>query len=115
MWLALMCRWIELLPLLTTTAAYPLFNCVLAANLEPLLPSSLRSRTIAALLCGSPPIVCALLVRDPTLIFSLCGLAGFFVVFIIVRRRERSRITPLARLLRGRGPLQLRGPSSCST
>ena len=35
-------RWIELLPLLTTCAAYPLFNSVLAANLEPLLPATMQ-------------------------------------------------------------------------
>ena len=38
LWALCVARWVMLLPLLTTTAAFPLFNRVLAANLAGLLP-----------------------------------------------------------------------------
>ena len=83
LWTACVSRWVLLLPLFTTTAAFPLFNRVLAANLEALLPPALRSRRIAASACALPPLVCTALVHDTALVFSLCGLAGFAVVFFV--------------------------------
>ena len=55
-WALLVARWVMLLPLLTTTAAFPLFNRVLAVNLQPLLPGELKSRRVAAALCAR--VVC---------------------------------------------------------
>lgn len=83
LWATVVSRWVLLLPLFTTTAAFPLFNRVLAANLEALLPPSLRSKRIAAGLCALPPLLCTALVSDTTLVFSLCGLCGFTVVFFV--------------------------------
>lgn len=107
LWASLIARWVMLLPLLTTTAAFPLFNRVLAANLEALLPTRLRSRRMAATLCALPPLLCTACVRDTALVFSLCGLCGFTIVFFVpaalqcasvrasVRRwGEAGRVTP---------------------
>lgn len=82
-WATAVSRWVLLLPLFTTTAAFPLFNRVLAANLEALLPPRLRSKRVAAGLCALPPLLCTALVSDTALVFSLCGLSGFTVVFFV--------------------------------
>ena len=83
LWALLVARWVMLLPLLTTTAAFPLFNRVLAVNLQPLLPGELKSRRVAAALCALPPLVCTAAVHDTAVVFSLCGLCGFAVVFFV--------------------------------
>ena len=57
-WARFVAGWIMLLPLLTTTAAFPLFNGVLASNLVAILPEGLRDRRVAALLCALPPLFC---------------------------------------------------------
>ena len=89
-WATAVSRWILLLPLLTTTAAFPLFNRVLAANLEALLPPRLRSKRVAAGLCAFPPLLCTALVSDTALVFSLCGLSGFTVVFFVPAMLQRA-------------------------
>ena len=86
LWATLVSRWVMLLPLLTTTAAFPLFNNVLASNLVGLLPRSwgrLRSVRVAAALCALPPLLCTALVSDTAFLFSLCGLFGFAIVFFV--------------------------------
>ena len=82
-WARLVARWIMLLPIITTTAAFPLFNQVLAANLEALLPARLRSRRTAASLCAMPPLLLTACVRDTATVFSVCGLAGFAIVWFV--------------------------------
>ena len=72
-----------LLPIVTTSAAFPLFNRVLAANLQPLLPLPLRSKRTAAVICALPPLLLTACIRDTALVFSLCGLAGFFILWLI--------------------------------
>ena len=69
--------------MLTTTAAFPLFNNVLASNLAALLPPRLRSRRVAAALCSLPPLAGCACVRDTSFLFALCGLSGFTVVFFV--------------------------------
>ena len=81
-----------LLPLVTTTAAFPLFNRVLAANLEGLLPAQLRSRRIAATLCALPPLLCTACVQDTAFVFSLCGLSGFTIVFFVPAALQRAAL-----------------------
>ena len=96
-----------LLPIVTTSAAFPLFNRVLAANLQPLLPLPLRSKRTAAVICALPPLLLTACIRDTALVFSLCGLAGFCIVWFVpaalqhaamrasVRRwGEAGRLTP---------------------
>ena len=103
----LISRWIMLLPIVTTSAAFPLFNRVLAANLQPLLPLPLRSKRTAAVICALPPLLLTACIRDTALVFSLCGLAGFCIVWFVpaalqhaamrasVRRwGEAGRLTP---------------------
>ena len=56
LWARLVSRWVMVLPLLTTSAAFPLFNAVLASNLVGLLPLSwgrMRSHKVAAAPCYS--------------------------------------------------------------
>ena len=83
LWARLIGRWVLLLPMLTTTAAFPLFNNVLASNLAALLPPRLRSRRVAAALCSLPPLAGCACVRDTSFLFALCGLSGFTVVFFV--------------------------------
>lgn len=90
LWAAFASRWIMLLPLLTTTAAFPLFNRVLAANLEGLLPPRLRSPRVAAALCALPPLLCTACVRDTALVFAICGLSGFIIVFFVPSALQRA-------------------------
>ncbi|KAL1499810.1 hypothetical protein AB1Y20_012495 [Prymnesium parvum] len=98
LWAQLVANWIMLLPLLTTTAAFPLFNGVLASNLVAILPSWLRSRRIASTLCALPPLVLTALVRDTAFLFSLCGLSGFAIVFFIpAALQHASRRTSIKR------------------
>ena len=82
-WARALSRWVLLLPCITTTAAFPLFNRVLAANFEPLLPSALRSQRTAAALCATSPFLLTACVHDTALVFSLCGLAGFAIVWFV--------------------------------
>ena len=84
-WATILSHWIVLLPILTTTAAFPLFNATLAANLEECLPigSHLRRRPVAGPLCALPPLLLCAAVRDTSLIFSLAGLSGFVMVFFM--------------------------------
>ena len=82
-WARLVSHWVMLLPIITTTAAFPLFNRVLAANLEALLPAPLRSRRLSAGLCATPPLVLTACVRDPSVVFSVAGLAGFTIVWFV--------------------------------
>ena len=89
-WAALVSRWVMLLPLLTTTAAFPLFNRVLASNLVALLPRRFASQRIAAALCAMPPLLGAAFVRDTAFLFSLCGLSGFTIVFFVPSALQRA-------------------------
>ena len=114
LWARALSHWINVLPLLTTTAAFPLFNRVLAVNAEPLLPRCLRSKRNAAALCAAPPLMLTAIVRDTAVVFSLCGLAGFAIVWFVpaalqhyareasVRRwGEPGRATPHSTCLSG--------------
>jgi hypothetical protein len=82
-WASVLAHWIVLLPIISTTAAFPLFNATLASNLEEVLPRSVRRRPIAGPLCATVPLLCTALVRDTAMIFALCGLAGFVMVFFM--------------------------------
>uniref|UniRef100_A0A7S0P156 Amino acid transporter transmembrane domain-containing protein n=1 Tax=Calcidiscus leptoporus TaxID=127549 RepID=A0A7S0P156_9EUKA len=90
LWARCIARWVMLLPLMTTTAAFPLFNHVLAANLEGLLPVRLRSRRVAAALCALPPLFCTAYIRDTALVFAVCGLSGFAIVFFVPAALQRA-------------------------
>lgn len=83
LWARIVSHWIRLLPLFTTTAAFPLFNRVLATNLAELLPPRHRSVRVAAALCALPPFIGTACVRDTSRIFAICGLSGFAVVFFV--------------------------------
>ena len=61
-------RWVVLLPILTTTAAFPLFNATLASNLEECLPPGrLRSRPIAGMSVRGPRLSLHRLPSTPAL------------------------------------------------
>ena len=95
LWATLVSRWVMVLPLLTTSAAFPLFNAVLASNLVEILPLSwgrMRSRKVAAALCAVPPLVLTALVRDTAFVFSLCGLSGFAIVFFVPAALQRAAL-----------------------
>ena len=83
LWARVVAGWVTLLPLLTTTAAFPLFNGVLAANLVHALPPKLATPTVAAALCALPPLLLTGAVTDTTFLFQLCGLSGFAIVFFV--------------------------------
>ena len=90
LWVRLVGRWVQVLPMLTTTAAFPLFNNVLSSNLKELLPPQLRSQRIAAILCAIPPLLGCAIQRDTSFLFALCGLCGVAVVFIIPAMLQRA-------------------------
>jgi len=56
---------------------------VLATNLYELLPALLRSHRVAAALCALPPLSLTALSHNTSWLFSLCGVAGFVVVFFV--------------------------------
>ena len=93
-WARILSQWIMLLPLLTTTAAFPLFNGVLASNLVALLPPKWMARTWrrrgAALLCALPSVLATAVVRSTPFLFSLCGLSGFAIVFFVPAALQRA-------------------------
>lgn len=97
LWAFLISRWVMVLPLLTTSAAFPLFNAVLASNLVEVLPrprciSEAGLRKVAAALCAVPPLVLTALVRDTAFVFSLCGLSGFAIVFFVPAALQRAAL-----------------------
>ena len=92
LWATVVSRWVMLLPLVTTTAAFPLFNRVLAANLLGLLPRRLRSRHVAATLCALPPFICTACLHDTALVFAISGLSGFAAVFFVPSLLQRAAL-----------------------
>uniref|UniRef100_A0A7S4FB15 Amino acid transporter transmembrane domain-containing protein n=1 Tax=Chrysotila carterae TaxID=13221 RepID=A0A7S4FB15_CHRCT len=97
-WVHTIARWVSLLPLFTTTSAYPLFNATLAANLlEALPPGILHKRWLTGLLCAVPPIFCTAFISDTSLIFGLAGLCGYGVMFgmpalLLITSRRWSKL-----------------------
>ena len=90
LWAFLISRWV-------TSAAFPLFNAVLASNLVEILPrsrciSEAGLRKVAAALCAVPPLVLTALVRDTAFVFSLCGLSGFAIVFFVPAALQRAAL-----------------------
>jgi hypothetical protein len=74
---------IALLPIFITTAAFLLFNGVLAANLAVVLPSRLASRRLTAPLCALPPLLAAAVLTDTPTLLGLCGLPCLVTAFLI--------------------------------
>lgn len=74
---------VALLPMLSTTAAFPLFNGVLAANLAVVLPTRLASRRLTAPLCALPPLLAAAALADTPSLLALCGLPCLVIAFLI--------------------------------
>lgn len=117
-WARVVGAWIVLFPILVATAAFPLFNGVLAANLAAVLPGHFGSRRLAAPLCALPPLVGAALLDDVPTLLALCGLPSFVIVFLIpaalqhaslrasvLKWGEAGRRTPHSTLLSGHVPV----------
>ena len=86
LWALGLSRWILLLPLFSTSAAFPLYCAVLVGNLAETLgpastPMSARGRALLSVACALPAVVLTWCVHDTALIFSLAGLSAFFIVF----------------------------------
>jgi amino acid permease len=117
LWASIVGRAIALMPILSATAAFPLFNGVLASNLAVVLPTRLASRRMTAPACALPPLLGAAVLADTPTLLALCGLPCLVIALLIpaalqaaalraslLRWGEAGRRTPHSTRLSGHAP-----------